>query len=121
MSSFARYQTRALSHSLLARRGGAVMRPALHTPTRHFTDKVLLGSSSALLTCSTTLGLFHLLVTPVSATIGLASLATAVGSGALCFVDGGSASPTTFGALMGLVVGAFGGYYTKSEKEPWRK
>lgn len=63
---------------------------ACNTTKRFFTDKILIGSSSAFLTCATTLSLFHLMVTPVSSTIALATIATATASGALCVIDGGS-------------------------------
>ncbi|KAG5498530.1 hypothetical protein JKF63_02816 [Porcisia hertigi] len=98
-----------------------VVQPVLIASSRRFTDKVLIGSCSSLLTCSTTIGLFHLLVTPVSLSIAAATLATATASGALCVVDGGNVNSTTFGAVVGIFIGAVGGFYAKSEKEPWRK
>ncbi|KAG5496484.1 hypothetical protein JIQ42_03310 [Leishmania sp. Namibia] len=117
-----RHPSRALP-SVLAVRGssGAVAHPILFHSSRRFTDKVLIGSCSSLFTCSTTTGLFHLLVTPVSPSVALATLATAAASGALCVVDGGSLNGTTFGAVVGIFVGAMGGFYAKSQKEPWRK
>ncbi|CAJ1031399.1 hypothetical protein Q4I32_005815 [Leishmania shawi] len=117
-----RYPSRAPLHLLTVRSSsGTVAHPALLTCRRRFTDKVLIGSCSSLFTCSTTTGLFHLLVTPVSPSVALATLATAAASGALCVVDGGSLNGTTFGAVVGIFIGAMGGFYAKSQKEPWRK
>lgn len=94
---------------------------ALAASTRCYTDRVLIGCCSAVLTSTTTIGLYHLIVTPVSLTIGLATVATAAASGALCVIDGGSSGGTSFGAVVGIVFGALGGSYAKSQKEPWRK
>ncbi|CAG9578126.1 conserved hypothetical protein [Leishmania major strain Friedlin] len=117
-----RYPSRALPRLLpVCSRSGALRHPVLLTPSRRFTDKVLIGSCSSFLTCSTTTGLFHLLVTPISPSVALATLATAAASGALCVVDGGSLNGTTFGAVVGIFIGAMGGFYAKSQKEPWRK
>ncbi|CBZ28698.1 conserved hypothetical protein [Leishmania mexicana MHOM/GT/2001/U1103] len=117
-----RYPSRALPHLLPVRNScGTLRHPVLFTSSRRFTDKVLIGSCSSLFTCSTTTGLFHLLVTPISPSVALATLATAAASGALCVVDGGSLNGTTFGAVVGIFVGAMGGFYAKSQKEPWRK
>lgn len=94
----------------------------MHGPVRRFTDKVLIGSFSAFLTSATTMSLFHLIVTPVSPTIGITTVATATASGALCVIDGGKESAgTSFGAVVGVFIGAMGGYYSKTQKEPWRK
>ncbi|GET90603.1 hypothetical protein, conserved [Leishmania tarentolae] len=117
-----RCRSHALHHLLAVRSSSNALRhPVLLTSSRRFTDKVLIGSCSSLLTCSTTTGLFHLLVTPVSPSVAVATLATAAASGALCVVDGGSLNGTTFGAVVGIFIGAMGGFYAKSQKEPWRK
>lgn len=96
---------------------------ALLAAQRHasVTDKILIGSTAAFITSSTTMGLFHLIVTPVSASIAAATIATATASGALCVIDGGGEGSTSFGAVVGVFIGAMGGYYAKSQKEPWRK
>ncbi|RNF26162.1 uncharacterized protein Tco025E_01562 [Trypanosoma conorhini] len=89
---------------------------------RQFTDKVVVGSCAALSTSVTILGIFHLIVTPVSPTIAAATLSAAAVSGALVVFEGGSnEGGTTFGAVLGVFFGAMGGYYAKSSKEPWRK
>ncbi|AAZ11723.1 uncharacterized protein TEOVI_000542900 [Trypanosoma equiperdum] len=96
--------------------------PSMRTPQRRFTDKVVLGTCSALSTSTTILAIFHLLVTPVSGTIAAATLSASAVSGALVILEGDSStSGTAFGAVLGVVFGGIGGYYAKSSKEPWRK
>jgi hypothetical protein len=86
------------------------------------TDKVVVGASAAACTSITTIGLFHLIVTPVSLTIGVATICAATASGALAAVEGGKEEGgSSFGAVCGIFFGAIGGYYAKSSKEPWRK
>lgn len=94
---------------------------ALRVSRRAFTDRLLIGSCASFLTSVTTLSLFHLIVTPVNSSIALATIATATASGALCIIDGGSEGGTSFGAVVGVFIGAMGGFYAKSQKEPWRK
>ncbi|KPA82984.1 hypothetical protein ABB37_02724 [Leptomonas pyrrhocoris] len=113
-----RYPSRVLTRTPALR---STVSPVVLTSSRHFTDKVFIGSCSAFLTCATTLSLFHLLVTPLSASIGAATMATATASGACCVIDGGSEGGTSFGAVVGVFIGAMGGFYAKSQKEPWRK
>nr|CCC90878.1 conserved hypothetical protein [Trypanosoma congolense IL3000] len=94
----------------------------LRLPQRHFTDKLLLGTCSALSTSTTILAIFHLIVTPVSSTIAAATLSASAVGGALVILEGdGSTSGTAFGAVIGVVFGGIGGYCAKSSKEPWRK
>lgn len=99
----------------------STMRPTLLTSSRPFTDKMLIGSCSGVLTSTTTIGLFHLLVTPVSATIAASTIATAGVAGMMSVIDGGKSGGTTMGALFGVIIGVMGGAYAKSQKEPWRK
>jgi hypothetical protein len=114
-----RYPSRTLTRAPVLR--NTAMSPVLLTSSRQFTDKLLIGSCSAFLTCATTLGLFHLLVSPLSQMTTAATLATAVASGASCVIDGSSEGGTSFGAVVGVFVGAVGGFYAKSQNEPWRK
>ncbi|KAH9579867.1 hypothetical protein LSM04_003288 [Trypanosoma melophagium] len=94
----------------------------LQLSKRRFTDKIVVGSFAALSTSVTILGIFHLLVTPVSSTIAAATLSAAAVSGALVVFEGGkNEGGTTFGAVLGVFFGVMGGYYAKSSKEPWRK
>ncbi|KAG8347464.1 hypothetical protein ERJ75_001244100 [Trypanosoma vivax] len=94
----------------------------LRIAQRQFTDKLTLGTCSAVCTSTTILAVFHLLVTPVSAAIGAATLSAAAAGGALVVLEGdNSTSGTAFGAVVGVVFGGIGGYYAKSSKEPWRK
>ena len=106
----------------------AALRPAmmplpLSTATRSInTDKVVVGACAATCTSVTTIGVFHLLVTPVSAMIAFATIAAAASSGALAAIEGGKEEGgSSFGAVCGIFFGAIGGYYAKSSKEPWRK
>lgn len=86
------------------------------------TDKVVVGACAATCTSVTTIGVFHLLVTPVSAMIAFATVAAAASSGALAAIEGGKEEGgSSFGAVCGIFFGAIGGYYAKSSKEPWRK
>eukprot|EP00796_Vickermania_ingenoplastis_P011612 gene11612-8001_t len=87
---------------------------------RAYTDKVLIGASAATITSSTTIALFHLIVTPLSLSLCVATVATAAVSGSLTIIDGGD-STTSLGAIFGFIIGAMGGFYGKSQKEPWRK
>ncbi|CCW61768.1 unnamed protein product [Phytomonas sp. EM1] len=94
---------------------------AVFQSQRCIADKILIGSCSSFLTSFSTLGLFHLLVVPLSSTIAMATLATATATGALCVIDGGSQDGTTFGAIVGIFIGGLGGFYAKSKNEPWKK
>ncbi|EAN94788.1 hypothetical protein C3747_41g122 [Trypanosoma cruzi] len=94
----------------------------LRLQNRRFGDKIVVGSCAALSTSVTILGIFHLIVTPVSPAIAAATLSAAAVSGALVVFEGGkNEGGTTFGAVIGVFFGAMGGYYAKSSKEPWRK
>lgn len=85
------------------------------------TSKITLGAGSAFVTSTATLGMFHLIVSPVSAGIAAATLVSATASGAFAAFEGGKEeSGSSFGAVMGLVFGGIGGYYAKSCNEPWR-
>jgi hypothetical protein len=81
------------------------------------------GAISALVTSSCTLGLFHLLVTPVTATLYLGVAGGAFATGALSAFEGDkdSDSGTNFGAVSGLFLACIGGYVAKLGNEPWRK
>ena len=117
-----RYPSRVLTRTTAMRGSSAtMMSPVMLTSSRQFTDKLLIGAISSCLTCSTTLGLFHLLVTPVTPSIAAATVATATATGACVVIDGGSQGGSSFGAVAGVFVGAMGGFYAKSQKEPWRK
>ncbi|CCW67933.1 unnamed protein product [Phytomonas sp. Hart1] len=101
--------------------GGGGPAQALLQGRRHVADKILVGSGASLLTACSTLGLFHLLVVPLTSAIAMASLATATATGALCVIDGGSQDGTTFGAIVGAFIAGLGGFYAKSQNEPWKK
>lgn len=101
---------------------GNTLKGGMHgVQRRFFMDKVLIGASASALTCSTTLAVFHLIVTPLSASIAAMTLALAAISGSMTIIDGGGAKTTQLGALFGFVVGVVGGFYAKSQQEPWRK
>lgn len=113
-----------VASSVLAHRPAALAVPtalAAGAQQRQMTDKILFGTVSSLMTCSTTLLLFHLLVAPVGPTVAAATAATAAASGALCIIDGGESAGTGFGSVVGVFIGVMGGYYAKSQQEPWRK
>lgn len=114
-----RYPSRVLTRTPLMR--STMLKPTMHTSSRLYTDKILIGSCSAGLTCTTTLVLSHLLMTPLTPSIFAITVATAAASGACCVIDGGQEGGTTFGAVMGIFIGAIGSYYAKSKNEPWRK
>ncbi|KEG10791.1 hypothetical protein DQ04_03291080 [Trypanosoma grayi] len=109
-----------LRHRLLTPAAAHCFSP-LQLSKRRFTDKIAVGSVAALSTSMTILGIFHLIVTPVSPTIAVATISAATVSGALVVFEGGNEGGTTFGAVLGVFFGAMGGYYAKSSKEPWRK
>eukprot|EP00331_Platyophrya_macrostoma_P029208 CAMPEP_0176437112 /NCGR_PEP_ID=MMETSP0127-20121128/18411_1 /TAXON_ID=938130 /ORGANISM="Platyophrya macrostoma, Strain WH" /LENGTH=118 /DNA_ID=CAMNT_0017820643 /DNA_START=54 /DNA_END=410 /DNA_ORIENTATION=- len=95
---------------------------SLRCSRRHInTDKVVVGAVAATCTSVTTIGVFHLIVTPVSLTIGVSTVAAAAASGALAAIEGDKEGGSSFGAVCGIFFGAIGGYYAKSSKEPWRK
>ncbi|EPY28334.1 hypothetical protein STCU_05183 [Strigomonas culicis] len=109
-------------HSFATTAVRRVAAPTMLTARRHFTDKLVVGASAATLTCTSTLGVFHLIVTPVSASIAIATIGCAAASGAAVIIDGGKeSSGSTFGAVVGAFIGAMGGFYAKSQSEPWRK
>lgn len=91
------------------------------TPRRFYTDKILIGASAASLTCGSTLAIFHLLVTPLSASLAVTTLVVAAITGSMSFLEGEGGRDTQIGAVLGFFVGIFGGYYGKSQHEPWRK
>ncbi|CAD2218290.1 hypothetical protein ADEAN_000577800 [Angomonas deanei] len=94
---------------------------ALCTPQRTMADKMIVGACASFLTSASVLGVFHLIVTPVSAGIAAATISAATTTGALCVVDGGKeGSGSSFGVIAGLLLGAMGGHYAKSSSEPWR-
>lgn len=88
---------------------------------RFYTDRLLIGSSAATLSCGSSLAAFHLIVTPLSASLAAATLLMAALTGSMVFLEGEGGRDTQIGAIMGFVIGVIGGFYGKSQHEPWRK
>lgn len=84
-------------------------------------DKVAVGAASSCVTCGSTLALFHLIVTPLSASLAATTLGLAALTGSMTIIDGGGDKITQLGAVFGFIVGLMGGYFGKSQQEPWRK
>lgn len=126
------YHARAigLHHSFPTQRTSA-LRMAVSTPDsfstvcrtshRFYTDRLLIGCSAATLSCGTSLAAFHLIVTPLSASLAAATLLMAALTGSMVFLEGEGGRDTQIGAIMGFVIGIIGGFYGKSQHEPWRK
>lgn len=91
------------------------------TPRRFYADRVLIGASAATITSGSTLAIFHLIVTPLSASLAATTLVVAALTGSMSFLEGDSGRDTQIGAVLGFVVGVIGGYYGKAQHEPWRK
>ena len=121
--SFASPHRRKPLATLMLRR---TLRPAIvcaGVPRRHLnTDKIVVGACAACATSFSTVGIFHLIVVPVSPFIALATIGAATASGALAAIEGGQdQGGSSFGAVVGLFFGAIGCHYAKTSKEPWRK
>lgn len=94
---------------------------SLCTSQRFMMDKILVGATAAAITSSSTLLIFHLVVTPLTASTSLVTVVSAGLCGAMSFFDASGDSATSMGAIFGFIVGAMGGFYGKGQKEPWRK
>eukprot|EP00744_Colponema_vietnamica_P019334 GILI01027342.1.p1 GENE.GILI01027342.1~~GILI01027342.1.p1 ORF type:complete len:124 (+),score=40.81 GILI01027342.1:59-430(+) len=85
-------------------------------------DKLLTGAAAAFLSSTSVIGLFHLIVIPLTGTVALSTIAAATATGALSAFEGGEGSSgTAFGTLAGAFIGALGGYFAKSSNEPWNE
>jgi hypothetical protein len=83
-------------------------------------EKLIAGATSAAVTATGVLSVFHLLVCPVTASIAVGSIAGSAATGALSAFEGGEGG-AGFGSVVGLFIGGMGGWYAKTSTEPWSK